>query len=265
MIQRIQKKTISKGISKDKLYNEYDRKLKIPYPLKENYDSVIPLNIYQTWHTKNLPPKMFETINLIKNLNPRFNYQLFDDNDCREFIKNNFEPNVLHAFNSLIPGAYKADLWRYCVLYKNGGIYLDIKYRPLNNFRFITMTEKEHWVLDSDKNGVYNALMICKPGNEILLKAINKIIENVKNKYYGNNALQPTGPQLLATFFSINEKNKFDMKHSFYGSHENRFIHFKSYLIFKSYSGYLNEHSNNKKISHYHDLWINKSIYNNIC
>ena len=60
---------------------------------------------------------------------------------------------------------------------------MDIKYRPLNNFRFITMTEKEHWVLDADKNGVYNALMVCKPKNEILLKAINKIVENVKNKY----------------------------------------------------------------------------------
>ena len=63
----------------------------ISYPLKANYNPIIPLNIYQTWHTKNLPPKMFESVNLIKNLNPRFNHQMFDDNDCREFIKNNFD------------------------------------------------------------------------------------------------------------------------------------------------------------------------------
>ena len=119
MIQIIyHKKDIAKNVTKNKLYNEYKKKLKISYPLKENYESVIPLNIYQTWHTKRVPPKMFETINLIKNLNPRFNYQLFDDNDCREFIKNNFEPKVLHSFDSLIPGAYKADLWRYCIYIK---------------------------------------------------------------------------------------------------------------------------------------------------
>jgi mannosyltransferase OCH1-like enzyme len=262
MIQSLYHK---KDLTKYNLYNEYKKKLKISYPLKKNYNPVIPLNIYQTWHTKNLPEKMFKTIKLIKNLNPRFNYQLFDDNDCREFIKNNFDLKVLHTFDSLIPGAYKADLWRYCILYKNGGIYLDIKYRPLNNFRFITMTEKEHWVLDADNFGIYNALMVCKPGNEVLLKAINKIVENVKNKYYGNSALEPTGPHLLASFFSSNEKNRFDMKHSFYSSHENRFIHFNGYLIFKSYSGYLNEQSNNKKTDHYHDLWIKKNIYNNVC
>ena len=226
-----------------------------------NYNPVIPLNIYQTWHTKNLPPKMLQSVNLIKNLNPRFNYQLFDDNDCREFIKNNFDQSVLHAFNSLIPGAYKADLWRYCVLYKNGGIYLDIKYRPLNNFRFIIMTEKEHWVLDVDNIGIYNALMVCKAGNEILLKAINKIVENVKNKFYGSNPLEPTGPLLLSKLFNLGEKQMFDMTHSFYNSYENRFIHFNNYIIFKSYSGYLREHTNNKKVGHYHDLWLKKRIY----
>lgn len=242
----------------------YKKRLKVPYPLKPNYDPIIPLNIYQTWHTKNIPEKMSNAINLIKNLNPRFNYQLFDDNDCREFIKNNFENNVLYAFDSLIPGAYKADLWRYCILYKNGGVYLDIKYKPLNNFRFITLTEKEHWVLDADKYGIYNALMVCKPGNEILLKAINKIVENVKNKFYGSSSLEPTGPLLLSTFFNQNEKNNFDMRHSFYNSLENRFIHFNGFLIFKSYTDYLKEHSSNKRVAHYHDLWTNKNIYNYI-
>jgi mannosyltransferase OCH1-like enzyme len=235
----------------------YKNRIKVPYPLKPNYDSVIPLNIYQTWHTKDVPEKMSNTINLIKNLNPRFNYQLFDDNDCREFIKNNFENDVLYAFDSLIPGAYKADLWRYCILYKNGGIYLDIKYKPLNNFRFITLTEKEHWVLDADNFGIYNALMVCKPGNEILLKAINKIVENVKNKFYGNHSLEPTGPLLLSTFFTQNEKNHFDMRHSFY-TFENKFIHFNGFLIFKNYDEYSKDCIGK---THYSISWAGKNIY----
>ena len=49
----------------------------------------VPANIFQTLHTKMLPPKMFTSIAKIKQLNPGFKYYLFDDNDCREFIKNN--------------------------------------------------------------------------------------------------------------------------------------------------------------------------------
>ena len=92
--------------------------LKMAYPVKTEYNSIIPLNIYQTWHSKALPPLMERTVCLIKEQNPTFNYYLFDDNDCREFIKTNFDSKILYAYDHLIPGAYKADLWRYCILYK---------------------------------------------------------------------------------------------------------------------------------------------------
>ena len=237
------------------------KKLKIFYPLKSSYNSIIPLNIFQTWHSKELPPLMNKIVEKIKNTNPTFSYYLFDDDDCREFIKTNFEENILNAYDRLIPGAYKADLWRYCVLYKKGGIYLDIKYTTVNNFKFINLTETEHWVLDSDKNGIYNALMVCKPNNSILLAAIDKIVKNVKNKFYGNSSLEPTGPKLLSSFFNNEQKKHLDMYHDFYISFENRFIYFNNYLVFKSYNGYINEHNKNKKVDHYSELWDKKNIY----
>ena len=40
----------------------------------------------------------------------------FNDRACKNFIKQYFGPNIVKAYNKLIPGAYKADLWRYCVL-----------------------------------------------------------------------------------------------------------------------------------------------------
>jgi mannosyltransferase OCH1-like enzyme len=234
---------------------------KIKYPLKKWYNSIIPLNIYQTWHTKKLPPIMQKNVDYIIQCNPAFNHHLFDDNDCREYIKNNFNMEVLNAYDSLIPGAYKADLWRYCILYKNGGIYLDIKYKPVNGFKFINLTEKEHWVLDMDKVGIYNALIICKPHNEILLKAIDKIVNNVKHKFYGNSPLEPTGPLMLSNFFTQSQKDTFDMYHDIYKSIMNRFIFYKNYLILKSYNEYLNEHEQNKKVPYYSILWHKRNIY----
>ena len=203
------------NINKKILLLEMYKKLQNVYPLKQVYNNIIPLNIYQTWHTKNLPPKMLNNVNKIKLNNPAFKYHLYDDNDCRKFIQENYPDDVLNAFDNLIPGAYKADLWRYCILYKYGGIYLDIKYKSHNRFKLINLTEKEHLVLDIDNECIYNALMVCLPNNQELLTAIKSIVHNVKHKFYGNSALDPTGPGLLK---KIIKSNIVDMKHNYYNS-----------------------------------------------
>ena len=123
------------------------------------------------------------------------------------------------------------------------------------------MSEKEFFVLDANGSSIYNALMVCKPDNQILLKAINQIVKNVKTKYYGGNCLEPTGPRLLEKFFDANEKQKIELKHSFFQHFSNRFIHYKNYIILKSYNGYLNEHQKHKKIAHYGVLWKKRQIY----
>lgn len=234
-------------------------KVIVPYPMKSYYNCVIPPNIFQTWHTKMLPPLMFEAVKRIRKHNPRFNYRLFDDNECREFIAKKFEPDVLHAYDSLIPGAYKADLWRYCVLFIHGGIYLDIKYAPLNGFKFINLCESEHLVLDNGDSGIYNALMVCKPGNLVLFKAIRQIVENVKNKYYGPCCLSPTGPKLLTNFISTKDP-VVDLKHTLINDN-NKFIEYNGHKIIKSYNGHNNEKSKHSVKPHYSVLWRQKNIY----
>lgn len=229
-------------------------------PLRQYYNSVIPQNIFQTWHTKDLSPLMFAAIMKIKQANPRFNHFLFDDKECRYFIQKYFASDVLHAYDNLIPGAYKADLWRYCVLFIKGGIYLDIKYVPLNGFKFINLTQSEHLVVDIDGRSIYNALMICKSGNPTLLRAIRKIVENVRNKYYGENYLSPTGPGLLSSFISPNDPIV-DLKHEVKGDENNKIIVCKGIPILKSYHGHIKDKLKYSVRDHYSVLWKNKNIY----
>lgn len=263
ILKKQQNLTKKKMLIEMNFYLALKKKISAIYPNKSIYNSIIPLNIFQTWWTKDkLTPSMFHCINMIKNNNPRFNYHLFDDNDCRQFIEKNFNSNVLNAYNTLIPGAYKADLWRYCILYKMGGIYLDIKYKPINNFKFINLTEKEHFVLDADGQGIYNALIVSKPGNEILKRAINKVVENVQKKFYGKDCLEPTGPKMLSSFFSTHEKNNLDMNHQVYFSdYNNRVINFNNIIILKAYNGYITDYHYNKKTEHYSVLWGQRRIY----
>lgn len=243
-----------------KQINAIKKTLTIPYPIKSYYNNIIPLNIYQTWFSKNLPEKMKNTIEKIKLNNPAFKHHLFDDNDCREFIKNNFNSEILNAFDSLIPGAYKADLWRYCILFKKGGIYLDVKYKPVKGFKLINLTEKEHLALDRDNIGIYNAIMVCLPNNPYLWKAIQAIVLNVKNKYYGSTNLEPTGPHLLSKLIPKNH-NSIDLKHDFLMNMDNRYIVYNNFLIFKSYNGYMQESAHNNIKSHYSIMWDNRNIY----
>jgi mannosyltransferase OCH1-like enzyme len=202
---------------------------------------------------------MSEAVNLIQKTNPEFKYYMYDDNECLKFIKEHFDESVANAYMSLIPGAYKADLWRYCVLYKEGGIYMDIKYIPHNDFRLISLTEQEHFVLDADHHSVYNALMVCKPNNPILFKAINAIVRNVKVKYYGSSCLEPTGPQLLGKFFPPFVKNNFPLNHETYNNL--KFISMNGIVILKMYNNYYSEMGKNQKSQHYSILWGKRSIY----
>jgi len=56
-------------------------------------------------------------------------HYLFNDDACRDFLVRTFPPDVLYAYDLLIPSAFRADLWRYCILYMFGGVYMDIKYK----------------------------------------------------------------------------------------------------------------------------------------
>jgi len=228
---------------------------------KQHYKSIIPLKIFQTWHTKELPEHMRRSVEKLKRLHPRFEHFLFDDNDCRNFIAANFDNSVLNAFDSLIPGAYKADLWRYCVLYINGGIYLDIKYDCINTFRFIELTEKEHLVVDIDGNNIYNALIVSLPKNDILLKCINQIVENVKSRYYGNSCVDPTGPGLLSRFINASDRQTIELEHIWNKPTGDKFILYKNVSILKMYNGYYDEQGENKKVEHYSILWMSRNIY----
>ena len=123
--------------------------------VKEWVPGTFPIPFFQTWCCNNssvtpslsshmdkidlwsglknagLPPKMYECVSNNLRLN-RVGvdciHYLFNDADCRAFIAREFPDDVLYAYDRLIPTAFKADLWRYCVLYKYGGVYLDIKW-----------------------------------------------------------------------------------------------------------------------------------------
>jgi mannosyltransferase OCH1-like enzyme len=226
----------------------------------------IPAVIYQTGYSKKVSKKIGSIINMNLENNPEFDYYFYDDNDCLNFIKDNYSIDVVNAYTKLKPGAFKADLWRYCILYKNGGIYIDVKFIIKTPLIKYLQTHSTSFVADIDDDKIYNAILIAPPKLDIFKKAIDNIVINVSNKYYGRSCLDPTGPGLFGKLIYNSEYEKYISM--FFDKKQTDIITIKdketNEIIFQSYSR--NEYyfqfyvSNNK--THYGYLWNKKNIYN---
>jgi len=89
----------------------------------------IPKIIHQTYFSQTVPEEIQANIAKLKSINPGWDYRFYTDQDILDFIGSNYDARVLEYFNRINPayGAAKADLFRYLVVYRCGGAYLDIK------------------------------------------------------------------------------------------------------------------------------------------
>ena len=139
----------------------------------ENYNN-IPKTIIQTYIKKDrVPKKVFDNI---KKFAPDYQYTFFDDDECLNFIINNYDKFVVDCYNNLSNKAHKSDLFRYCYLYKHGGIYLDIKIELIKPIKDIFIDNKcLYTVLSIVNNTLFQGLIATPPKNKIFLDLINFI------------------------------------------------------------------------------------------
>jgi len=227
----------------------------------------IPLSIYQSWHKNMIPANMMLNISKIIDMNPEFDYYLYSDNECRLFIQNNFDQSVVNAFDILIPGAFKSDLWRYCILYINGGIYLDLKFYCNIPFKNIlnhgsTIFVKDRSLFFFKSNLIYNAFMISIPNNPVFKYCIDDIVNSCKFKLYKNDPLDITGPGLLAYIVMKYYPDKYNVFVKFIHSNNSiKFINSNS-TILSEYSEYRNDQKKFQKTKRYSELWLSGNVYN---
>lgn len=136
--------------------------------------------------------------------NPYMTMVYYDDELAHDFINDHFEEEVLDAFVRLKPGAFKADLLRYCLLYELGGVYSDLSMELLVPLDQLVDFERDRLVLSC---GLYSilcqtqsieiAFMAAVPKLPVFRTAIDMVLRNVKNEVYSCNPLAMTGPLLF--------------------------------------------------------------------
>ena len=123
--------------------------------------------IYMTYK-KNIPEKVEKRW---INYNNDYKIDFSLDNDCLEFLENNFNNKISDLFRKIKDGRYKADLWRLCKLYKNSGIYADVDLVPYLNIDKLDKNITFYSCLSISMKSIFQAFIInfSKPKHPLLL------------------------------------------------------------------------------------------------
>jgi len=182
----------------------------------------IPRIIHQSYSKAHLNEEILNNVLHIKSLNPTWEYRYYNDDDCVLFIKENFNKQILQAYNQINPiyGAARADLFRYLLIFKVGGVWLDVKssiVKPLDTI----LEPNDHFLLSQWQNrmgepfqgwGFHPELarlpggefqqwhIVSAPNNPFMEAVIDQVIYNIQHysrKSYGlgkTGVLRTTGP-----------------------------------------------------------------------
>ena len=167
---------------------------------------LIPKKIHQIWlGEKSIPRICKKWMNSWKDLNPQWEYKLWDEKNIKEL---NVED--LNVYSKKFNPGYRSDILRYVILKKFGGMYVDtdfecLKSLPTNilQYKFIAGT------MFGNNPCIGNSILMSAP-NFLLL---DNILSYIKQKDYKNDInyiIKNSGPDTVTREF-FNLKNSIKM------------------------------------------------------
>ena len=190
---------------------------------------MIEKNIFQSWHTTNLNPLVQHQIDFFKNLNPEYKYNLYTDDDMDNFVNEHFPGVISECYNKLNIIVAKVDLWRYLVLYKYGGVYLDMDSgitKPLNTL--ITNDDEAIITAEGNPNMYVQWGLIFSKQHPILKKTIELVCDNIITNAYPNDIHKMTGPAVYSRAINEVHREVFNKTINHAGINKNTDITYKS-------------------------------------
>lgn len=173
---------------------------------------MIPKRIFQTWKTREVTSSVLKQWQQSwKDLNPDYDYVIWDDEDNRKFVVDYFQ-DFLYNYDNYSKNICRVDAIRYLYLYMYGGIYADLDFQCLKSFDSIIHSMEVNNIditlgslseMDNPEFTVHNipnAIMISKPNVDFWLFVINALKNTTKLDL--SPELQ-TGPIFLKICFQV--------------------------------------------------------------
>jgi mannosyltransferase OCH1-like enzyme len=170
--------------------------------IKGNGESKIPKKIHQIWIGGPLPEeyKAFTQSWMIKN--PEWEYKLWTDKDVKDLnIKKRRQYEYATNFGM------RADILRYEILAKQGGLYADVDFECLKSFNDLLYLDFFTSIGYERKVELYIGLIACVPNHPIITECINGIKMIPKKKGF-EHIFNSTGSyHFTRSFFTEVEKD----------------------------------------------------------
>jgi Mannosyltransferase OCH1 and related enzymes len=157
------------------------------YHLDSSKYKFIPRIIHQTWFEYITPtnyPYLYRLQNQWKMSG--WEYRFYTDDTARQYIIDHYPLHFLEAYDALIPGAYKADLFRYMLLLREGGVYADVDVMleaSLDQFvtpgmSFFTPRDCVAEFADG-QYCLWNGIIGVAPGHPIIVRAVERLVNAI--------------------------------------------------------------------------------------
>lgn len=167
------------------------------YTSVPEWERRIPNTVFQTWVTPALGRSHRNALARFRQRNADFTFRFFSDADADRFMADMFGDHPIYAvYQSGLFGPLKMDIWRYCMLYRFGGVYCDIGKAIRTPIRELISTEASAviaWekrnvspfpvsataaaVLQHPDKRVINWAMMFAPRHPVMKRVIDGIVD----------------------------------------------------------------------------------------
>ena len=235
----------------------------------------IPAIIHQTHESRWVTPAMAKAMQSLRDHAPYCEYRFYDDNERRRFIATHY-PNASDAYDALVSGCYRADLFRAVVVYTLGGVYFDSGFSPLEGTDLFNnvIAETDEFVFPIDEwiQGLLTGFFAATRHHPYLKKIIDHVVDNIESRktfaHHTGGFLKITGPKAYADALQgylpspLTEGTHHPNVHLLFFP-VGTSVYKKGKLIYKTqYNGYYDDQKViNRGVPHYKELWSRNQIY----
>lgn len=155
--------------------------------------SVIPRILWQTNYTDRVTLPVYLNYLFNRLMAPSFEYRFMVTEARQDFIREHFPGEIFDSYSRLQIGAAQADFWRLLVLYKHGGVYMDIDAHAVLPLGFLIEPEYEELYITTKRGEISNYFIASRPANPNLARMIELVVSNIK-EHRLTNIYELTGP-----------------------------------------------------------------------
>ena len=188
--------------------------------------SAIPRTLWQTNYTNRVTLPVYINYLFNRLLSYDYEYRFMITEDRSDFIKSNFSTEIFESYSRIQIGAAQADFWRLLVLYKLGGVYMDIDAHLIWPLSSIIKAEQTELYIVIKKGEISTYFIASQSDNANLKKMIDIILNNIEENKI-KNIYVLTGPGVLNQVLDMDKVNTVYYRYTCnQGNFTNRYFQF---------------------------------------